>query len=157
MRLSLALGKRPQYLSSVNGSRFVFHTVDEMLKGKTTDSWKMGNLAQNGGEFLFEGGRPVWCHRMRNMRDHAEMDVIRRVLDMDEELPVVEDAATVAYSPINPPQAETTPTTVMPTAVSRVASSNSSPTRTSPMKLVWEGNGTVKAHLGRELSDADYY
>jgi hypothetical protein len=26
----------------------------------------------------------VWCHRMKNYRNHAEVDVIRRVLELDD-------------------------------------------------------------------------
>jgi len=108
---------------------------------------------QLGGEFLFEDGQAVWCHRMHTVRDHAEMDVIRRVLDMDEEVPVVEDARAVSYSPVSP-----THTASLSTAMHSTGSTNPSPTKSiaTPLKLVWEGDGTVKAHLGRELSSADY-
>ena len=41
---------------------------------------KGGDFKQVGGEFLFEGGKVVWAHRMRNTRDHAEVDVLRGVL-----------------------------------------------------------------------------
>jgi len=156
LHMSLNFGKRPEYLSEIHGAKTFYHTVDEMLKGKPTDNWKMGNFMQNGGEFLFEDGQAVWCHRMRSVRDHAEINIIRRVLDMDEEIPVVEDARAVVYSPMSPKQTPSL-STAIPTTIS-IGSTNSSPTKSigTPLKLVWEGNGTVKAHLGREISHADY-
>lgn len=133
----------------MNGAQVVWYTFDELLGGRPSDIYKVGNFMQNGGELLFEDGQPVWWHRMRNMRDHAEMSTIRRVLDMDEEVPVIEDATAVTYSPMSP----TTPTSALPiTSIS--SSSPSTPTKTvvpgAGLKLVWEGKGTVKAHLGRE-------
>lgn len=47
------------------------------------DAFKGGNLMQIGGEFLFEEGEVVWCHRMRNMRDHVEVKVVRKLLELD--------------------------------------------------------------------------
>ena len=41
-----------------------------------------GAPRQVGGEFLFEGGRVGWCRRMRNTRDHAEIEEVRRVLGL---------------------------------------------------------------------------
>lgn len=42
-----------------------------------------GDFWQVGGEFLFEtDGHVSWCHRMRNTRDHAELDQLRKELQM---------------------------------------------------------------------------
>lgn len=64
-----------------------FQQVGRELKNKEgirkRDVFKGGNLMQIGGEFLFDGGEVVWCHRMRSMRDHAEVGVVRRVLELD--------------------------------------------------------------------------
>ncbi|KAL9059487.1 MAG: hypothetical protein Q9162_001185 [Coniocarpon cinnabarinum] len=44
-----------------------------------------GPLFQVGGEFLFEDGQLVWCHRMKNMRSHADVKTLRKVLEIDAE------------------------------------------------------------------------
>ena len=53
---------------------------------------QIGNGVKKGVEGMLEGGyseekRVTWCHRMRNTRDHAEMEELREVLGLD---PVVD-------------------------------------------------------------------
>lgn len=62
--------------SSLNG--------DDKLAIRKRDVVKGGNIFQIGGEFLFEEGEVVWCHRMKNYRNHAEVSVIRRMLELDD-------------------------------------------------------------------------
>lgn len=57
---------------------------EDKLVIRKRDVIKGGNIFQIGGEFLFDEGEVVWCHRMKNYRNHAEVDVIRRVLELDE-------------------------------------------------------------------------
>jgi hypothetical protein len=57
---------------------------EDKLAIRKRDVIKGGNIFQIGGEFLFEEGEVVWCHRMKNYRNHAEVDVIRRVLELDD-------------------------------------------------------------------------
>ena len=57
---------------------------DDKLAIRKRDVIKGGNIFQIGGEFLFEEGEVVWCHRMRNYRNHAEVSVIRKVLELDD-------------------------------------------------------------------------
>lgn len=38
-----------------------------------------------GGTGFVEAKRVVWCHRMRNTRDHAELPEVREVLGLDVE------------------------------------------------------------------------
>lgn len=45
-----------------------------------TYAWKGGKVSQNGGEFLFDGGQVVWCHRMQNTRDHTEVEDLKALL-----------------------------------------------------------------------------
>lgn len=47
------------------------------------DVFKGGNIWQLGGEFLMEQGQVVWCHRMRHFRNHAEVPVLRKLLELD--------------------------------------------------------------------------
>lgn len=46
-------------------------------------------MLQVGGEFVIEKGKGVWCHRMRNTRDHAEFGVLREELGYDGAKPPV--------------------------------------------------------------------
>lgn len=57
---------------------------EDKLSIRKRDVIKGGNIFQIGGEFLFEEGEVVWCHRMRNYRNHAEVSVIRKVLELDD-------------------------------------------------------------------------
>lgn len=57
---------------------------EDKLVIRKRDVVKGGNIFQIGGEFLFEEGEVVWCHRMKNYRNHAEVDVIRKVLELDD-------------------------------------------------------------------------
>lgn len=55
--------------------------------GGRADFWRGGDFSQVGGEMLLRaaegtesGFECVWIHRMRNTRDHAEMDVLSKAL-----------------------------------------------------------------------------
>ncbi|KAK9311594.1 AhpC/TSA antioxidant enzyme-domain-containing protein [Lipomyces starkeyi] len=88
MSRSLSLGEStPDYIqqsvlvSTVKG-------ISQILKRiPAGDGLKGGDVKQIGGEFLFEvqGSvlEPIWCHRMRNTRDHTEVPALRRVLGLD--------------------------------------------------------------------------
>ncbi|KAK9372137.1 AhpC/TSA antioxidant enzyme-domain-containing protein [Lipomyces chichibuensis] len=88
MSRSLSLGEStPEYIqqsvfaSTVKGISQIFKRIP------VGDGLKGGDIRQIGGEFLFEvqGGvvEPLWCHRMRNTRDHTEVSALRRVLGLD--------------------------------------------------------------------------
>lgn len=77
------LGKsRPEYMRNINPAQWIAEQSKFQMKSKGGLRLKAkgGNIFQIGGEFLFEDGRVVWCHRMRNYRGHAEVDTIKRVL-----------------------------------------------------------------------------
>lgn len=83
-------GQRPEYMKDIKFTSWQAGQIAQVkneLKNpdgiRKRDVVKGGNLLQIGGEFLFEEGQVVWCHRMRNMRDHAEMSVIRKLLELD--------------------------------------------------------------------------
>ncbi|KAF7192149.1 Peroxiredoxin-like 2C [Pseudocercospora fuligena] len=85
-------GSRPEYMrdiSTVAWANGQFVTVKRSLQdpdGITKrDVLRGGQPLQVGGEFLFEEGQVVWCHRMKNMRGHAEVKVIRRLLELDDD------------------------------------------------------------------------
>jgi len=48
------------------------------------DIMRGGNPFQIGGEFLFEEGEVIWCHRMKNYRNHVEVPLIRKILELDD-------------------------------------------------------------------------
>ena len=57
------------------------------VMGNGLKAFKGGDYWQVGGEFLFENGEAVWCHRMTNTRDHAEVPELRKQLGLDDEHP----------------------------------------------------------------------
>ena len=53
-----------------------------LRKRVSTEGLRSGPIFQVGGEFLFEQGNLIWCHRMKGMRSHTEVKTLRRVLDI---------------------------------------------------------------------------
>lgn len=53
-----------------------------LLRVPHGDGWKGGSWDQVGREFLFEGGKVTWCHRMRNTTDHSDISRIREMLGL---------------------------------------------------------------------------
>lgn len=84
---TLSLGpKSPEYMQTSVMMNAVKSMYQEIRSGRNL--LKGGDLYQVGGEFVVEDGRVVWCHRMRNTRDHAEVAEIRRVLGLDGGRPI---------------------------------------------------------------------
>lgn len=52
-----------------------------LRKRISKDGLRGGPFLQVGGEFLFEQGELVWCHRMRSSRGHTSPKTLRDVLD----------------------------------------------------------------------------
>lgn len=85
MTRTLNLGKKPNYIHS---NLFVTSVQSIVQSLKTGDkALKGGDFKQVGGEFLFENGKCMWVHRMRNTRDHAEIEDLRRVIGLDDAKP----------------------------------------------------------------------
>lgn len=92
MSPSLNIGtQRPEYMSDISTASWAmgqFKTVNDSLKDpdgiRKRDIIRGGNPFQIGGEFLFDDGAVIWCHRMKNYRNHAEIKVLRRLLELDE-------------------------------------------------------------------------
>lgn len=92
MKVTMNLGgDRPEYMKDISVPAWAagqFKTVNASLKDpegiRKRDVLKGGHPLQIGGEFLFEEGQVVWCHRMKNMRNHAEVRVIRKLLELDD-------------------------------------------------------------------------
>ncbi len=99
MQRSLSLGSRnPGYIQH----SLVVGALKSMMQGlkriPTGDIWEAGDMSVNGGEFLFvresvmgeesladaeTAWRVRWCHRMRNTRDHTEVDHLKTVLGLN--------------------------------------------------------------------------
>lgn len=83
--------KRPKYME---GNSMFAASMRSIMQGLTWNAgkgaMKGGNFSQNGGEFLFVKTGETWdtsfVHRMRNTRDHSEVDALRRVLKMPSAL-----------------------------------------------------------------------
>jgi AhpC/TSA antioxidant enzyme len=74
------------------GGEFMFEPASgEMYTPITSpeeEDKQLGGEAKKGVEGMLESGyveekRVTWCHRMRNTRDHAEMEEVREVLGLD--------------------------------------------------------------------------
>lgn len=92
MSITMKFGGTPDYMKGISFMEWQngqLAQVKNEIKNpenamRKRDAFKGGNLLQIGGEFLFEEGEVVWCHRMRSMRDHAEVKVVRGVLGLDD-------------------------------------------------------------------------
>ncbi|SMQ52705.1 unnamed protein product [Zymoseptoria tritici ST99CH_3D7] len=98
MSISMNLGfERPEYMKDISSAQWgagQIRQIREELKnpeGMRADGLrkrdillKGGHPMQIGGEFLFEEGNVVWCHRMRNYRGHTEIKVIRKLLELED-------------------------------------------------------------------------
>ena len=73
-------GRRPNYQS---GGIFSI-AAKSFFQGLSAGfgALKGGSFSQIGGEFLFENGKIVWCHRMKNTRDHTEIDDLKLLLGL---------------------------------------------------------------------------
>ncbi|KAF2860739.1 hypothetical protein K470DRAFT_206002, partial [Piedraia hortae CBS 480.64] len=91
MMVTLNIGRgRPEYMKDISVPNWIsgqFKTVGRSLKDpdgiRKRDVFRGGNMMQIGGEFLFDDGDVIWCHRMRNYRDHTEVTDLRRLLELD--------------------------------------------------------------------------
>jgi hypothetical protein len=87
MTRTLNLGKKPNYIHS---NLFVTSVQSIVQSLKTGDkALKGGDFKQVGGEFLFEDGKVKWVHRMRNTRDHAEIEELRQIIGLDDKKPPI--------------------------------------------------------------------
>ncbi|KAI4734321.1 hypothetical protein E4T50_15143 [Aureobasidium sp. EXF-12298] len=84
LTLNLAGPKRPEYMKDISFNQWQLKQWTTMAKAKGATKFKGGNLLQIGGEFLFQDGQVVWCHRMKNMRGHAEVSVVKRILELED-------------------------------------------------------------------------
>ena len=62
-----------------------------LKKHVSTGNFRSGPIFQVGGEFLFEEGKLIWCHLMKGMRNHAEIKMLRRVLDIEDDTDAFEE------------------------------------------------------------------
>lgn len=93
MHLSLNIGSsRPEYMKDISPLAWMkgqHTTIKKSLKEedgiRKRDVLRGGNPMQIGGEFLFDEGQVVWCHRMKHYRNHAEVKVLRRLLEIDDD------------------------------------------------------------------------
>ncbi|KAK8151220.1 AhpC/TSA antioxidant enzyme-domain-containing protein, partial [Phyllosticta citrichinensis] len=82
MQRSLSLGnKKPDYLSRTSLVQSTVEGIFESIKSGR-DALHGGNIKQIGGEVLFEDEQVTWIHRMKNTRDHSEIQELRRVLGL---------------------------------------------------------------------------
>lgn len=71
----------PSYLKKSTLENFVSSTWALATSGRILSG---GPKAQNGGEWLYQGGELKWCHRMRNPSDHTETEELKKVLGLDK-------------------------------------------------------------------------
>ncbi|KAL2006636.1 hypothetical protein VTN00DRAFT_9304 [Thermoascus crustaceus] len=104
---TLSLGhKDPEYIHHSLMAGMMKSVVQGVKRLGEGDAFRGGDMKQIGGEFVFEttgGGcdsshnernnnnntadvKVTWCHRMKNTRDHAEVQVIRRMLGLDAQI-----------------------------------------------------------------------
>lgn len=143
MQTRYRFGRKPKYMN--NGAvPMVLNTGKQMVQAGRHEIFKGGPIFQMGGEFLFEDGEAVWCHRMRNIRGHAEIDILKKVLGIFD--------GDGRESPTWSPQRDSShlPRT-SDHATHATHADDESP---KPLRLIFEENGDVpRAHLARDSRD----
>jgi hypothetical protein len=84
MTWSLSLGKQTEYFGDATPTQWLVGQLKQMKGGEKATRWRGGNRWWVGGEFLVREGKVVWCNRMRTMRGHSEMGVVKRLLGAEE-------------------------------------------------------------------------
>jgi len=75
------MGARPQYFNKVNEISWIAGQLKQMKRVEEKEiRMKGGAWWWVGGEFLIREGRIVWAHKMRNYRDHVEMEELKRLV-----------------------------------------------------------------------------
>ena len=83
MTSTLTLGPQaPEYMKKSIMSVAVRSFFQELRSGRNMLGG--GDFRQVGGELLFSNDKVIWCHRMKNTRDHAEIPEVRKQLRLDE-------------------------------------------------------------------------
>ncbi|BGO94082.1 hypothetical protein NBRC10512_003715 [Rhodotorula toruloides] len=78
---TLDLGdKAPEYAKGGMVSNVVGSIASAFKMGRFTSA---GDIKQLGGEFVFERGQVVWCHRMANTRDHAPFSELSQAMGIN--------------------------------------------------------------------------
>lgn len=70
----------PSYIKKSRLDNFVSSTWALFTSGHALSG---GPKAQNGGEWLFQGGELRWCHRMRSTEDHTETEELKKILGLE--------------------------------------------------------------------------
>lgn len=75
-------------LGLLSSSKVEIQRITKSMKDpnglRKRDLLRGGNPMQIGGEFLFENGEVIWCHRMTTYRNHAEVRFLRKLLQLDD-------------------------------------------------------------------------
>ncbi|KAK7509701.1 AhpC/TSA antioxidant enzyme-domain-containing protein [Phyllosticta citriasiana] len=86
MQRSLSLGhKKPEYLNRTSVVQTTVAGIYQSIKSGR-GALQGGDIRQIGGEVLFEDEQVTWIHRMKNTRDHSEIQELRRVLELPVEV-----------------------------------------------------------------------
>lgn len=85
MKWVLKPGKNPDYMKGISSKAWVMSQVDEMNNIDERLKYRGGHMLWVGGEFLFRDSEVVWCHRMKTYRGHAEIDVVKKILEVEED------------------------------------------------------------------------
>lgn len=84
MSWTLRPGPRTDYMKGINEVQWVKGQIQQILQEDKELRTKGGSWLWVGGEFMFKDEAPVWCHRMKNYRGHSSIEVVRRLLGVDE-------------------------------------------------------------------------
>lgn len=71
-------------MKDTNEFQWVKGQVKQLKEEDKSLRLKGGNLLWVGGEFMFRDGEVVWCKRMKTYRGHSEIDVIQRLLGVED-------------------------------------------------------------------------
>jgi hypothetical protein len=71
-------------MNGINEIQWVKGQIKQVREEEKKLRSKGGNILWIGGEFMFKDGTMTWCHRMKNYRGHSDIEVIKRLLGVDD-------------------------------------------------------------------------
>ena len=84
MSWTVRTGPRVDYMKGINEFQWLKGQYKQVREEDHSLRRKGGNIFWVGGEFMFKDEKPVWCHRMKSFRGHSEIEVIKRLLGVEE-------------------------------------------------------------------------
>ncbi|KAH8700980.1 AhpC/TSA antioxidant enzyme-domain-containing protein [Talaromyces proteolyticus] len=84
MKRTLAGMVRPPEYTKRSYLLSLFQALKQMFRSGPSRAFKGGSWNQNGGEWIFKGGKLQYVHRMTHVSDHLSAGELLKIIQLDE-------------------------------------------------------------------------